>query len=339
MHADFWDAFIRQLQVDGLTIESDPASPHSLGKARHYLPRIGVYRFRGYYEPFRRALDSGQAVGLNDVLRLYKFDRRLRLLCLDALERVEVALKAQLADHFFGAYGPGWLTRRKIRRSFSTEGGFKEAKKTLIDSALQRYRIDHPGSSPSLKQIDWAIAFESTTFGDASRIFSTLNTDAQRQIASVYSLQDHVLADWLRGLTRVRNIAAHHGRLWNTRFLTTPKMPPGVVRRVENEKSLLIAQNRFYVYAITIYYLLRRIARRTQWHQRLFSLINDATLRPTSIDLPAGMGFPIDWHTERFWNLPINVTVGVAAGHRDHLDDSKSTGSSPSPESEPPAAS
>lgn len=95
------------MQVD------DPAA------ALDYLERLGYYRLSGYWYPLR-AIDpvasvaQGKAVRLDtftpgsrfeDVVRLYVFDKKLRLLALDALERIEMAVRVDVA-HLLGRRDP-----------------------------------------------------------------------------------------------------------------------------------------------------------------------------------------------------------------------------------------
>jgi len=84
--------------------------------ARHYLQHISYYRLRAYWLPFEGPAPAAgdHAFKTNttfeDVIALYVFDRQLRLLVLDAIERVEVAIRAGWAHHMAMAYGPhGYL--------------------------------------------------------------------------------------------------------------------------------------------------------------------------------------------------------------------------------------
>lgn len=89
------DSYIDFLTNSGLYISSDPLSRHSLDKARHYLTKVGTQRFHIYFydiHPLIKAFPDAQ-IGVDDVLRLYKFDRKLRGLVLDAIERIEVSVK------------------------------------------------------------------------------------------------------------------------------------------------------------------------------------------------------------------------------------------------------
>lgn len=61
-------------------------------RARHYLTHINYYRLRAYWLPLEQDATGGvhrftPGTSFEDVLSLYVFDRRLRLLVMDAVER------------------------------------------------------------------------------------------------------------------------------------------------------------------------------------------------------------------------------------------------------------
>lgn len=77
-------------------------------KAKKFLQKIGYYRLSGYWYPFRESKLSVGADGkpvvtvldtfrhgaeLHQAVDLYVFDKKLRILLLDALERIEIALR------------------------------------------------------------------------------------------------------------------------------------------------------------------------------------------------------------------------------------------------------
>lgn len=103
-----WISYEQQLEKltqRGLTVTDD-------GKALAYLQRIGYFRLSGYWFPFRERsgeccpLDSSrkgrtdrlaldqfkQGATFQEAVDLYVFDKRLRLLVMDAMERIEIAL-------------------------------------------------------------------------------------------------------------------------------------------------------------------------------------------------------------------------------------------------------
>ena len=93
-----------QLQARGLHVDDHVA-------ALDYLERLGYYRLSGYWYPLGVIVPvasqaQGRAVRLDtfvpgsrfeDVVRLYVFDKKLRLLALDALERIEMAVRVDVA--------------------------------------------------------------------------------------------------------------------------------------------------------------------------------------------------------------------------------------------------
>ena len=95
-----WTSFEDQLtllQQRGMIVEDKD-------KALHYLSKLGYYRLSGYFYPFRQFDNNGrradhfaEATYFNDVLALYMFDKALRVLAMDALERIEVAVKVEVA--------------------------------------------------------------------------------------------------------------------------------------------------------------------------------------------------------------------------------------------------
>jgi abortive infection bacteriophage resistance protein len=83
------------------------------------LKAVSYYRLSGYLYPFRQLPGENFAPGTNlcEVWERYNFDRRLRIILLDAIERIEVALRTRLVYHFVRAHGPvGHLDERNLPR-------------------------------------------------------------------------------------------------------------------------------------------------------------------------------------------------------------------------------
>ena len=96
------------LKARGLTITDD-------GRATAALEQIGYDRLSGYWYPLRTSTGAGATRKVEDTFRLgsefgyivdlYVFDKKLRLLTLDAIERVEVALRTDISL-LLGQYSP-----------------------------------------------------------------------------------------------------------------------------------------------------------------------------------------------------------------------------------------
>lgn len=64
------------------------------------------------------------------------------------------------------------------------------------------------------------VAIEILDFGSLSKLFSGMIYSDQQKFSSTYSAPiGNIFSKWLRSLTFIRNISAHHGRLWNINII------------------------------------------------------------------------------------------------------------------------
>jgi len=213
------------------------------------VERIGYYRLSGYWYPYRIVDDDASASAgrvvrksevragttLDQVLQLYDFDRRLKLLLMDALERVEVAVRVELAyvlgEHSAYAYRePGHLDGRFTRPKRS-----RPDEPSDHDRWLAKYQ-DHLGRSSEdfVKHFQdkydgdipiW-VAVEVLDFGSMAMLFHGARRADRDAVAARFGLLDtegrgdgRMLGNWLQALNIARNTCAHHARLWNRNFV------------------------------------------------------------------------------------------------------------------------
>ena len=237
-------------------------------KALHYLKYIGYYRLTGYCLPFQDDAEGDHSfvkASFEDVLKLYIFDRELRIHVLDAMERIEVAFRAAISNTMSLAYGSHWYLDnhhfgnrygRKKSRPYHHQKLLKE-----IDNAdsvsLQHYRriYTNPIYPPS-----W-IMIESLSFGSCSMMFAHLGKTQIRVVSKELGLEPTLLVSWMQELVRLRNLCAHHSRIWNRKFSHTlssygkvPKELPGAIDQ----------NNKLYEYASLILYFLNWLSGRTK---------------------------------------------------------------------------
>lgn len=237
-----WKSFDEQLDLlksRGMVVENDLA-------ALDYLQRIGYYRLSGYFYPFRE-LEISLEGGLNyqrknafiaesrfeEVVELYVFDKRLRLLALDALERIELAVRVDIAyllgeRDIYAHENPACLHGNFTKKVQKYSG------KTRHDEWLEKYHeFVHRARKESFvshylnkyQKLPIWVAIEIWDFGALSKLFSGLNIADQDQIANKYGIsKGQDFAGWLRGLNFVRNVSAHHSRLWNINIRTSQRM-------------------------------------------------------------------------------------------------------------------
>ena len=80
--------------------------------AAHYLSHVSYYRLAGYWWPMQA--DKEQHLfkpnsKFEDVIHLYNFDRELRILIFDAIEKIEISLRTKLIYHLSHEFDPWWF--------------------------------------------------------------------------------------------------------------------------------------------------------------------------------------------------------------------------------------
>lgn len=304
------DALVERLLARGMNIP-DP------DRARRYLQHIGYYRLSPYTIPFQQGRPDHQlrqGTTFDHVLDLYVFDRALRLLVMDALERVEVAVRAALTDHMSTTYtDPHWyLDARHFSNSEQHAGFLNIVQKTCDDrlfgkpdagqgslvhrSALEHYLMtyDSPDLPPS-----WLMV-ETLTIGQLASTYSNLGLRADKTaVANSVGLTAPVLESWMNTYVRVRNICAHHGRLWNVGLGSYPRIPGSPkISWLKGDHALPESSTkRLYPVLVSLQAVLDSVSPRSGWAQRLHELLRS---RPAQ-DLH-GMGVPTGWASDEFWS-------------------------------------
>lgn len=223
------DAQVDLLQKRGMTVP-DPA------RARHYLSHINYYRLRAYWLPFETVPSNGDehafVAGTNfeTVLATYVFDRELRLLLLDAIERVEISLRTTLAQHLANRYGAFAHNDAALFSSQQDWAGCQEKLLKEYRHSSETFAKHYRNRYPELNTPPIWVSAELMTLGHLSRWLKNLKHAKDRQsIANPYGLDERVLVSFAHHLTVVRNHCAHHGRVWNRRFalrFTPPNKKP-----------------------------------------------------------------------------------------------------------------
>ena len=244
----------------------------------NHLKMVNYYRLSAYWYPYKQidAITGNEifAIGttFESIWRRYTFDRQLRLLIMDAVEYVEVAiLRTRMVEQCtlkhgpFGycdiqTYNPGFLSADF--NQLMTE--VNEAVNRSNEEFVTRFR----GKYTSEPHLPLWMAVEVMTFGQLFTLFRHLDWHEQKQLAWVYNLYPPVLISWLKTLNYVRNVCAHHGRLWNRELPIRPMIPD----RKHHPEFFIpqgIDNRRIYAVLVLLRYLLRFIDSKNDWQSRL----------------------------------------------------------------------
>lgn len=272
------------------------------------LSQVSYYRLSGYWYPFRQPdpTDANQRIddftpgtSFDVVWNRYVFDRRLRLLVLDAIERIEVTTRTQLAYHHAHAFDAfAYATDAnslpacsgKARAAFlqSIKIEINRSKDTFVKHFYAKYGNEHT-------HLPVWMAIEIMTFGSVLTCFRGSPHKIKQAIASNFNMPAKVFESWLLTLNTVRNICAHHSRLWNREIGTAPLIP---LQKdyPEWHQPQTISNNRVFAALTICKWSLDRIAPQSRWADRLRALLHEFP------DIPlVSMGFPADWEQCPIW--------------------------------------
>ncbi len=252
-------------------------------RASRVLSHVNYYRLRAYWLPFEEVgNDQSQQANhsfiaetdFDAVYSLYVFDRNLRVLLLEAIERVEIALRTHWAQVLAERYGAHAYLQKNI---FYKEDIFDNCLSSL-DEELSRSKetfVKHyktKYTSPSRPPI-WAVC-ELLTLGGLSKWIENINKRQDRQaIASRLNLDEVVVRAFAHHLTHVRNICAHHGRVWNRKFTLIMTLPnrPFLLSSQFNKDTL--DERKVYNTLVMLCWCIRAINPQTTWPARVKTLL------------------------------------------------------------------
>lgn len=323
-----WKSFTEQLDqliARGLEVTDKP-------RALDYLERIGYYRLSGYWYPFRErsgvlclldhkgkrnkasslVLDEFQAgASFQHALDLYVFDKQLRLLTLDALERIEIALRVDIS-HLLGKSDPfAYLNPDLFHAKFSTQLDPKSgltphhswlAKHAQLINRSKEDFVRHNKQKYGLPLAIW-VACELWDFGSLSTLFNGMQEKDQDEIASRYGLSNgRTFATWLRSLNHLRNICAHHSRLWNRNIVDQPKLPSTQeIPWIASFEDDTHARARCFLLLKIAQQLLDVVNPRSSWSARMQAHLQSFPVIPGLGINHRSMGAPENW--QQVWEM------------------------------------
>jgi abortive infection bacteriophage resistance protein len=259
---------LKHLEERGLTIQN-----HS--DALFALNHIGYYRLLIYMRPLQK--DPGKRFSsgtcFEGILDLYNFDRELRLLCLDAIERIEVGLRTAIVNELAIAHGPHFYLEATHFECFDRYLDFLNKASSAHYLAISHYKERY--KEPPLAPI-WAIC-EAITFGTLSHLYSSLTIRNRKLVARQFAYAEGILVSWFRTINDLRNICAHHNRLWDAGMEVNKPMSASALSG-ELTPSL---QQTFYARAIVLIAILQKMDRTSR----------EALNKFRSCDVLKGLGF------------------------------------------------
>ena len=266
-------------------------------KALYLLKRIGYYRLSVYWRPLLANKQNPvfkPNASFESVFALYKFDRELRQLVLSELEKIEIAVRSQMAYSLSTVHGSFWLENESLFTDTEKYHAILDKIFSELSRSDEEFIISFKSNYSNPLPPSF-ITLEMTSFGTLSHLYENLKSDfAKRQISQTFGLADMVFISWLHSFVYIRNVCAHHARLWNKTLQIQPLFP----RRTQHTwlKNKTVCNNRIYYVLSMIIYFLNTVNPNHTFKQKLENLF----LKYPNVDRRA-MGFPENWRSEALW--------------------------------------
>jgi len=306
-------------------LKSRGLSVPDINFATDCLKNIGYYRLSGYWYPMRASETRTNLEGKNElvvkdsfkegsefsqVIDIYTYDKRLRILLLDVLERIEIAIRTDISLQL-GQYSP-WAYRDSgyFDTKFDTQilpnrskTQFREFIDDFDSKTVPRSKaefVKHFQSKYSDFLPIWA-AVELWDFGTLATVFEGMKVQDRRVITQRYGLtKPDLLPSWIRSLAYARNACAHHSRLWNKPPVRQPKLPTlGEVPALDHLHSDRYISQRLYAILAIVRYMQQVIGPQSTWGNKLIELNKSFPIAP-GISF-RHIGYPKDWTELDLW--------------------------------------
>lgn len=265
------------------------------------LTHVWYFRLSWYLKYFQCNKDEdwfNPWTTFSQVYKLYQFDRELRLVTLDAIEKIEVSLRAAIWNHLTQKYWVFWIYedemyykdwinywKVKTRIDESVTKLYKDANSLYISSFKEKYIST---------KVPSRMLIEDITLWVLSSVYRILDKKDAQSISDIYKVYSTNFKTRLHLINTIRNICAHHSRLRNRKYITRlPRQDRQLWDKFQtitlekydeywnNYKSNEVIPN-YYNFMLVANYMLNEI----DWSWNKFvNKINDLLKRYKSVDL------------------------------------------------------
>ena len=284
-------ALVRLLKSRGLTVPDSE-------KVERYLEFIGYYRLSAYMYPLLQLPKEQHhykpEASFDQVMMMYRFDKKLRMLIFNEIEKIEVAVRSTIVNIGCEQSGnPFWITAPnnfidsvKFDRTMDLiKAELHRSREDFIVHFKQKYSNTYPPA--------WILA-EVLPFGVVMNVYRNIKSlKTKKQIANKFGLQTAPFESWMTIVTLTRNSCCHHARVWNRQNTMRPMLPNHMMGRWINLPTDTL---RIYFDICIIKYFLDTISPQNDMKAKIDTLLNQFP----NIDT-AAMGFPKDWRNEPLW--------------------------------------
>jgi abortive infection bacteriophage resistance protein len=296
-----------------LTFEAQLALVQSRGlgvlnhaSALSALERISYYRLSAYWFPFKKSDDTFEVgATFEGALAFYEYDRRLRLLLLDAIERIEIAFRNVVTYTLAHRYGPFAHADAKNFRpapKFDHAAWYGKGLVPDVERSRETFLRHFQTTYDGFPRVPIWMASEVMSLGVLSKLFKGMQSVDQQAVADRWKIHHSVAESWVHVITVIRNICAHHGRLWNRELGVHPILP-------KHDVAWAGVMNKRRIYAVLC--ILRQLTQDhhagDDWAAAAVAWLNEMNGWPR---WQTSMGVPVGWASHKFWSGIVTKAQG-----------------------------
>lgn len=255
------------------------------------LQHISYYRLSAYFLPFQSTKDRfDEGITFETIIELYHFDKELRILTFSAIEKIEIFLRTSVAYNFSKNHTPLGYTDSKNFCCDEKDFEWLMSDITKETSRSKETFVKHFRDSYTDEDLPIWMVVEIISFGTLSKLYTMLSAQTEKEILNGINLPSFVFKNWLHVLSYVRNLSAHHSRLWNRQFVIKAKIP-------KHKKEFNgIVNDKYHTFAVMVHYILKAINDTFEFKTELNTLLD----KYPQVDRKA-MGFVDGWEELEVW--------------------------------------
>lgn len=233
-----------------------------------------------------------------DAVDLYNFDRHFRLIVFNAIERIEISLRTKLIYHLSQNHGSEWYLKPSIFENPDHHASFLSKLFADMSRSSEEFMVKHYQNHPTEHPESWK-ALEVLTLGTLSKLYQNIKHQLPEKnlVSSEFGLNNQkYLASWLIAITVIRNVIAHHGRLWNRVIINKYDWPNSTPFPLLTYTPNNHQRGKIFYLLSAIIYMNDRISPGHHIKTELNQLFQNFPNTPLS-----KMGFPGNWQTQPIW--------------------------------------
>lgn len=228
----------------------------SLENLTKILYDVSYYRLKGYLHPYYSNNTFSNSITWDNIWSDYNFDLELRNLFYIHISKIEISIRTNVINTFSIEYGNNWYNNEAL--FFAKDRHYNDLQEIINhwNRSNEIFKINFTIKYSNMPPA-WMI-FETTSFGNLSKFYENfIKNNVKQKIAEHYGFNkstEHILISWIKHLVYIRNIIAHHGRLFSKIFTTKPIVPKNIFKYLL-DKNVFKSDKLFFTVLIIMYLL------------------------------------------------------------------------------------